>query len=369
MPRKILIDSRFYGLENKGIGRYTCELLSCLQHLDSKNEYYILLRRKYFNKLNYKGNFNKILADFRYYTLTEQFKLPFILNKLNPDIFHALNTNVPLFYSGNLVVTVHDTMQLVFNKKSTTLPLAFYAIKSFAYRNIFRKSLERSKAIISPSNFVKADIIDKFDVDPNKIFVIPEGVSSVFRKNRTRNRRTGNYFVYVGSSYPHKNLEVVVRALKKINLEGFGNVGLRLVLGRDVFANKHKNLVKETGIQKNVEFLADINDGELRKIYSSSLGFVFPSMFEGFGLPGLEAMAAGTLVACSDIPTFREVYGENAIYFDPKNSESVVGSMLKILNISSAERAKRIKKSQEYVKQFNWCETAKKTLEIYNSIV
>ena len=272
---KIAIDARLYGVENKGIGRYTQELVNNLQTQDKENNYFILLRKKYFNKLKLANNFRMIQTEYRHYSISEQIRLPLLLNKIKPDIFHALNTNVPLIYSGRLVVTVHDMTQLDFNRKATTLPIPFYAIKNLAYRDLFRSSVSKASAIIVPSEFVKADLLDLFGISVNKIVVIPEGVSSQFRKPSQAKRSIGDYLVYVGSSYPHKNLHLLIAAVNMLNKQKKKPIKLKLIVGNDYFSRRLASQVSKEQFSF-VEFVSQVTDSNLRLIYRDSLAFVFP---------------------------------------------------------------------------------------------
>ena len=175
---KILIDARLYGLENAGLGRYTMNLVQGLIELDKENKYIILLRKKYFNKLRLPDNFQKILVDFRHYSLREQLELPKIIKKQNPDLVHFPHFNVPLFYCGDYVVTIHDiVMHKNWGRQATTLCLPLYLIKRLGYRLVFDLAIKRAKRIIVPSKFVKKELIGFYRLNPNKIEVIYEGVT------------------------------------------------------------------------------------------------------------------------------------------------------------------------------------------------
>jgi len=365
---KIVIDARLYGLENRGIGRYSMELVSALDKLDKLNDYHLLLRKKYFNKLKLGANIHQVEADFRHYSVEEQLKLPLILRAIAPDIFHALHTNVPLMYSGKLVVTAHDTTQLTFNKKSTALPLPFYAIKNFVYRDLFRLSVRKASAVIVPSEIVKADIVDKFSISPTNVRVVPEGVSKHFFSPIKTKGKTADYLLYVGSSYPHKNLESVIVAVGLCNVQNSRKLKFKLVVGDDIFAKRLAFFITKNS-RSFVSLLEQVTDKELHGLYRNSTAFIFPSVSEGFGLPGLEAMASGTLVVCSDIPAFREVYQGNALYFDPRSEKSIAASITKAIEMNPHERKKRIHDAQEYVGKFTWEATAKKVIEVYTDVL
>lgn len=173
---RILIDARFYGLENTGIGRYTIKLLSYLSKLDSSNDYLILLRRKYYDKLSFPKNFTKILVDIKHYGFDEQIQLPGIIKKYNPDIVHFLNSNVPINFRGKFIVTIHDLMMYKREMKATTLPLPVYFFKNFIYRKVLKHAVLKSQKIIVPSEFIKDEIIKHFKVPKEKILVTYEGI-------------------------------------------------------------------------------------------------------------------------------------------------------------------------------------------------
>src|SRR4030042_6950771 len=134
---KILIDARMYGLENSGIGRYVMNLILELRMLDKKNNYVLLLRNKYYKSLHFPGNWKKILADFRHYTVSEQVKLPEIIRKEKPDLSHFPHFNVPFFYSGKFIVTIHDLTMHFQGRNATTLPALPYYAKRLPYKIIF----------------------------------------------------------------------------------------------------------------------------------------------------------------------------------------------------------------------------------------
>ncbi len=174
---RILIDGRFYGLEHAGLGRYSMNLINQLAKIDTKNEYLILLRKKYFDELTFPDNWEKILADFKHYSLTEQIRLPKIIHKYEPDITHFLHFNVPLLFNGRFVVTIHDIlMHKQKGREATTLPLPFYHVKRFAYKKVFKHAIHSSLKIIVPSETVKAEVVDYFKIDPVKVEVTYEGV-------------------------------------------------------------------------------------------------------------------------------------------------------------------------------------------------
>ena len=172
---KILIDARLYGLENAGLGRYLINLITELSKIDSKDNYILLLRKKYFEELKLPENWKKILADFHHYSLKEQIKLPGVIKSENPDITHFPHFNIPLLYRGKYIVTIHDMLMHKFaGLSATTLPVPFYFLKQVIYKIVFRKAVTGAKRIIVPSRAVKDEVLSYYHISPEKIEVIYE---------------------------------------------------------------------------------------------------------------------------------------------------------------------------------------------------
>ncbi len=175
------------------------------------------------------------------------------------------------------------------------------------------------------------------------------------------------YLLYVGNAFPHKNLEHLIKAFKTIlSLEP--SLELVLVGEIDDFYKSFQTLCKEMGIEKNVIFAGRVSDRELKQLYQNALIYVFPSLCEGFGLPGLEAMKNGLPVVSSDSSCLPEIYGDAALYFNPQNTEEMVKAILEPLN-NKELRDKLIKKGYKRIKKFSWQKCAQETLEIYKSII
>lgn len=172
----ILIDARLYGLENAGLGRYVVNLINELTQIDLKNNYTIVLRKKYFDSLVFPSNFKKILFDHRHYSLMEQLKLPSLINDVKPDLVHFPHFNIPILYKGDFIVTIHDI--LMHNQKgfeATTLNPINYLFKRMGYKYIFGLAVRQSKKIIVPSNAVKKDLLNYYKIGEDKVEVIYEG--------------------------------------------------------------------------------------------------------------------------------------------------------------------------------------------------
>ncbi len=365
---KIGIDARIWGVKHAGLGRYVEELVLHLQKLATENEYVIFCRKEDIDKIPDAKGWRKVTADIRHYSFAEQLKLVSIFNRERLDLLHVPHYNVPIFYRGKFIVTIHDLLwHDSKGLKVTTLPAPIYAGKYFSYRLVVRNAVRRAAKIITPTKAIKDDLLKKFSLQPGKVVVTYEGTPEVNSKVKNQNSKVLEkykinqpYLLYVGSLYPHKNVEIVVRALK-----GMDNPPqLVVVSARNAFLEKFAQFVKKENAEKFVNLVGYISDEELAALYKNAQAFVFPTLSEGFGLPGLEAMQYETPVVCSGLLVLKEVYGEAAIYFDPRRVEDVSEKIKGVMG-NKALRDKLIALGKKQAKKYSWDKMAKETVDIY----
>jgi len=370
---KIVIDARMYGIEHTGIGRYVMELTNNLAKIDRKNDYTLILRNNYFKSLSLPVNFKKVKGDFRQYSFSEQISLPKILKNEKPDLVHFPHFNVPILYRGNYVVTIHD---LLMHKQkgfeATTLAPIVYLIKRLGYRAVFDRAVKKPVKIIVPSHAVKKELVEFYHLEPEKVLVTPEGVSDLSGGGEVTPllKKYGietPYFIYTGNAYPHKNLKRLIEAIISLNTERRIKAHLIIVSARNFFVKKLEKLISEMGAGAFVKVLGFLPDKEVGTLYRHSAAFVFPTLSEGFGIPGLDAMEVGTLVLASEILVLKEVYREHAIYFNPFDFSSIARTMELALEIGAEAREERITKARDFVKRYSWNKMAQETLKIYES--
>jgi glycosyltransferase involved in cell wall biosynthesis len=382
---KIVFDARMYGLEHAGIGRYILNLIHQIKNekLKMKNlEITLLIRKKNLKEISQKfgGVFKILVCDVSHYSLKEQFAILLQLIKLKPDLVHFPHFNIPIFYPGRFVVTIHDLIKHTSKGRETTTrtPLAYW-FKYLGYRGVFSQAVKRAVKIIVPSMAVKDELRKTYHLPEEKIEVIYEGVGDEFKIKDKKNflvkeKVLGKYklekpfVIYTGSLYPHKNVERLLRAIICLNDSNHFNKIIRLVVvcARNVFYERFKNKVKEMKVERLVKFLGFVPDEDLAILYKQAEAFIFPSLSEGFGLPGLEAMACGLPVVCSDIAVFREIYGEAACYFDALDFRDMAQKIEMVIK-NSKIREGLIKNGFERIKKYSWEKMAKKTLEVYES--
>lgn len=370
---RIGIDARFLGPKGIGLGRYVFELIVSLEKIDKKNEYIIFLRAENFDFYKPKNrNFKKRIADVPWYSAKEQLFLPFAFGKEKLDILHVPHFNIPIFYPGKIVVTIHDIIKSEFASLSaTTRSPIIYFLKHLAYELVLKVAIFRSCHVFVPSNDVAGKLVNKFKIPKEKISVTYESSSfkrvsldgsRILKKYKIRKP----YLIYVGNAYPHKNLEGIFNALK-ILTEQKRDVRLINPCPRDVFYERLTQKAKELGLENKVILPGFVPDDDLIALYQESQAFVTATLSEGFGIPGLEAMSLGTPVVCSNIPIFREIYGNAALFFDPKNPKDIAGKINLILTDNKL-REELIQKGKEQVKKYSWEKMARQTLGVYQKI-
>lgn len=370
---KILIDGRMSGLVHAGIGRYAENLLRNLFSLDNKNDCTVLVRNTYPEGLP-NSRAKIIKTDIPHYSLEEQIKLPFIIGRERPDLVHFLHFNVPILYFGKYIVTIHDLIKHVSRgKETTTKNQGLYWFKYLGYKFIFNMAVKRAGKIIVPSQFVKEELLKNYSLDKDKITVIYEGVDKKFSKVKTDTKilkkygLSSRYIIYTGSLYPHKNVEKLLEALVLLNSQRNLDFHLAIVCARSVFSQRFSEKIHQYKLEKYVHLLGFVSDEELISLYSSAQAFVFPTFSEGFGLPGLEAMACGCPVICSDIPVLHEIYQGAALYFNPHDSLDIATKVRECLNYSLQKKENLVGKGYGLVKNYSWEKMTKEIISVYES--
>lgn len=373
---KIGIDARLFGPKwgGGGIGRYVEELISELQTLANDHRFVIFLKKENFEACQINNHrFTKILADVHWYTLKEQLIMPQLIRQAGLDLIHYPHWNVPIRCRTPFVVTIHDLILLddPNSAKATTRGPLQLAIKRFGHTLVLRHAISKSRQIIVPSVFVRASILQHFpSVNPAKISIIPEGVrtTTVTEEKIKELPVTPPYFLYVGSAYPHKNLESLLHAFSFF-VKKHPEIKLVLVGKDDVFYQRLRQELEEIDIVKEaVVFTGFVPDEILANLYAHASLFLFPSCQEGFGLPPLEAMAYGLPVAAARSACLPEVLKNAVLYFNPHDIEEMVAVMEKILNDSQL-RTTMIAKGLKRAEEFSWRRQAETTLNTYEQAI
>ena len=303
----------------------------------------------------------------RYLSLRESFHLLRRIRQ-HSDLVHLPSQHFArygLFLGRPFIVTVHDLMRLCF-------PLARETMQEWMGLKLDILGLKRARHIVAVSNCTKRDLVSYLKIPEARISVIHNGLDrQVFRPIGVR-CFPFPYLLYVGTERPRKNLSTLLSAFALVKNESSGYRDLKLVKvgtpGRvDEFRRATQAEVKRLGLEGDVIFVESVSDGDLAAYYSSAVALVVPSLYEGFGLPLIEAMACGCPVIASRCSSLPEVAGDAALFFAPRDSEKLARLIRRVVAELDL-RADLVKKGFERVQLFSWERAAQQTLQVYHSV-
>ena len=358
----IAIDARII---NSTTGRYVERLLTYLQDVDQNNVYTILVRAKDVNfwKPTNK-NFIIKVADFNNYSVSEQLGFKSLLDKIKPDLVHFCMPQQPALYTGKKVTTFHD-LTLVKTYNSDKNWLLFHG-KQLIGKSIFKKVAKDSNHIIAISKFTKKELLEFVDVKSDKVTVIYESSDVANGPSKTYQLPYKQYLLYVGQQSDYKNIKRLGDAHQKL-LKTYPQLGLVLVGKKNASALTNEAYFKKNNY-KNILFTDFVEDDQLNWLFSHASAYVFPSLMEGFGLPGLEAMGHGTPVISSSATCLPEIYGKAAHYFDPFNTDDIARAITEVLG-NEKLRQKLSASGYEQIKKYSWKKMAEQTFKIYQDVL
>lgn len=367
---KIVLDLRIYGPAYGGLGRYNQKLLENLIELDQDNQYIILVKEKLNIKL--PVNFKVKVCNCHWYGLKEQIVLPLVLKKLKPDLVHFPHFNVPIFYRGKFIVTIHDLIMTRFpSRRASTLNRFLFYFKYWLYRRVINYAIKKAVKIIAVSKFTAQDIKEYFKLNDHqfqKIAVVYEGLTIPQDIKREDVGLPSKFLLYVGNAYPHKNLEFLITAFKEF-LNKHSGYYLIIVGPKSYFYNQLREFKNKIMIHQKDRVIMPgfVPDDQLVDYYQAATVYVFPSLYEGFGLPPLEAMSYNLPVVSSYASSLPEILGQAALFFDPTNQSDFLEKLEQIIDNQELREKLKIK-GQEQIKEYSWDKMAKEILEIYNNV-
>jgi alpha-1,3-rhamnosyl/mannosyltransferase len=305
-------------------------------------------------------------------TVSEQMHLPLRIARDNLDIYHATTSlTVPMIRPCKLVVTLHDLLLKIY-------PQYLPSISGSLYFNIINWwAIKSADKIITVSKFTENELVSRYPKSKQKVMTIHNGVSKEFQPihdhevvNNVKKRYgiKKGYILYVGTYKQHKNLEALVNAYARLPIQIRNDYNLLIAGKQDKRYPEVPALVKQLGLEDSVICVNYINEKDLPALYSGATVFVLPSLYEGFGLPVIEAMACGVPVVASKIPSLLEITAGSAILVDPQDIQEMADAICRV--ITRKETSFILKeKGLCRAKEFSWFTTAKKVIEVYESIL
>jgi glycosyltransferase involved in cell wall biosynthesis len=367
---RIGIDARL--IAQTGVGRYIRNLIRELGECDSRNEYVVYLQKKDYNDVHLPNNrWKKRIARVRWHTIAEQFVMPWLFLFDRLDVVHVPYFNAPIFYPKKFILTIHDLTILHFDTgKASTWPYWQYKIRRFGYRIVLAIGMKRAIHIITVSESVKHDIVRFAGIDPSTISVTYEGIDATFLTAKRESKKShppyAEYFLYVGNVYPHKNIELLLEAFRQYHAITRDAAKLVFIGPNDYFYKRLEKVTLSLDINDYVTFLHDVGDRQLYRYYKYAKALLFPSRAEGFGLPAVEALAAGCRVICSDIPVFRETLGNLPVRVPVDSVRDFVNAMIYVSR-EPHDAAEFAKRARAALAKYNWRSLAKRTITIYET--
>lgn len=373
---KIAINSLVLDDRPGGVGNYAYNLInSLITSTENKHELNIFLQENViqrFSKFNslttlkkepvFKKNFHRILY--------EQTVMPFKYKSGSYDFIHLMDYQVPFIrVNQNFVVTIHDLTYFLFERIFTKGQQAFKQANT-------KYAIKHAKAIITNSNTTKNDIMRLFPkTRTDKIIVTPLAVNSIYHNEinlqdiltvRKKYQINSDYLLYTGTIEPRKNIITLIEGFSEV-IKHKGDLQLVLAGKRGWMFKEIFNKIKQKGLEKNVIFTEYVPDSMLPALYKGAKVFVFPSLYEGFGLPPLEAMTCGTPVIASNTSSLPEVVGEGGILINPSNVNELIQNILMIL-FDETKRQDLICKGMKRAALFSWEKTMQETLKAYEKV-
>ncbi|MDI6754492.1 MAG: glycosyltransferase family 1 protein [Thermodesulfobacteriota bacterium] len=359
----IVVDARMIDGKPHGIARYTYNLIKNLLTIDKKNRYTLLVTKDITNLKTWADNLAVCYLKSRWISISEQWELVKVLKVLKPDLYHAPSFVAPVFNPFPMIMTIHDVNHIALAQNYSTFHRLYYKF-------IVKPSANKSAKILTDSEFSRKEISKYLMIPDNKIKVIYSGCEEEFkpiedpetiRKVREKYRLPGTFILYVGGYKIHKNISNLLAAYAKIPLNFplvFSGTGNKKLI----------EISRRLNVDKKVLFIGDIENNDLPIVYNCATLFVFPSYYEGFGFPPLEAMACGCPVVASNATSLPEVCGDAAYYVNPYDVKSIADGIFKAI-IDEDLKKNLIQKGLQRVRLFHWKKSAEQHMEVFEEVM
>lgn len=354
----IAIDARII---NSSTGRYVERLLHYLEQIDTENQYTVLVPSKdlsFWQPTN--PRFTVRAADYANYSFAEQIHFKAFLDELGADLVHFCMPQQPILYRGAHVTTIHDlTLLKTYNSDKNWF---VYHAKQLVGRAVFYIVARTSKQIITPTEYTKLEVIQSLRIPAEKVTVTYEAADTAPANIQPYAHPFQEFILYVGQQSDYKNIRRLGDAHQKLIAKHL-DLGLILVGKKNESIEANEKYFTDKGY-RNIHFTGFIGDAQRDWLFANTKAYVFPSLMEGFGLPGLEAMGYGAPVVSSNATCLPEVYGDAAHYFNPLDTDAMATAIDEVIS-NETLRQELIAKGYAQVQKYSWEQMAEETLVVY----
>ncbi len=367
---RIAVNTRLL-IENKldGIGWFTFETLKRITRNHPEHHFYFLFDRKYSEDFIFSENVTPVILNpparhpFLWF-LWFEISIKRYLKRINADLFLSPDGYLSLSSDTKQIAVIHD---INFIHRPNDLP--FFTRKYYNY--FFPKFAEKAFKIATVSEYSKQDIAEQFNIDTKKIEVVYNGCNELYKpfpeniKQKTKQKYTGgkDYFIFIGTLHPRKNITGLFKAFEKFKIESKSNIKI-IIVGEKLFMTKDiERVYSQSDFKNDIIFTGRLNPEDLHSVLASAIAMTFVPFFEGFGIPILEAMNCDVPVICSNTTSLPEVAGDAALYVNPENTSDIKNAMIKITSDDNLRKT-LIAKGRKQKELFSWDNTAEKLWKI-----
>jgi glycosyltransferase involved in cell wall biosynthesis len=367
---KIAFDARCLLGKRTGVGRYLLNLIKRMSSLRGEIEFNLFvdesIKKVHFGDKN-NISIKKINAP---NLLWKNIRLPFALMSDKAHLVHLPSYTIPFWAPCPTIVTIHDVI-FAFHPEWCSKK------QHIRFKHLVRLSAKKANAIIVVSNSTKKELLDLTKISEDKIYLTYLAADEIFKPNkdplvlenlRQKYNFKEDYILHVGSLHPRRNIERIINAFSHLKKEIDKKIIFILVGQWFDKKNKLNDMAKKLNIINYIKHIDYVPDDDLVKLYNFADLFIYPSLYEGFGLPVLEAMACGTPVITSNISSLPEITGDAAFLVDPYNVYEMKEAMKSIL-LEKELHSRLIEKGFKKIKNYTWNKAAEKTLEIYKNVI
>ncbi len=365
---RIGIDARMLG-PGFGLARYVQQLVIHLEQQATTHEYVLFMRQDNWDEfIPTSSQYTKVLADIPWYSLEEQVAFSSIIKQHHLDLMHFPHWNVPYMYTDPYIVTIHDLTMFHFPRpEATTKGKVEFFLKDQAHRALLKRIVKKAQHIITASEWTKQDMHRALAAPLERmttIYQAPFTVSDPQIFSPRTHQITQPYVLYVGAAYPHKNLDCLVAAWAQY-VEKHGQTHQLVLAGkRNYFYDRLLALCEERYGDIGIRAIGFVPDNQLASLYKQAALFVYPSLYEGFGLPPLEAMQQGTPVIAAQSSCLPEVLGEGVYYVDPSSSTHMADAISRVLQDEELQFQLK-QQGRAEVTKYSWESLARQTVQLY----